>query len=84
MDVYIQNTAVQEGRLFAFPLNSGDPRTCYLCGERLWQWPKPEYWNQYPLPGCFRIDGHLMCSPKCTEDYLLKHPVTAGKQLQLF
>lgn len=54
---------------------------CSVCGEALWQYPKPSYWMQYPLMNdyCLLVDGViLVCSERCAEEVLRR-----GEQLQL-
>ncbi len=87
MDVNRHNQAVTDDRIrkvWASPDHKGEYSKCSWCGEQVWQYPRPQYWLQYPMPEIFCIDDNIVCSEKCVEDYLIEHPVKAGQQLKMF
>lgn len=76
-----RNAAIEAGRLLADG-DVGAAERCHPCGELLHPYPEPEYWMQYPLPGCGVVDGLRFCDddrkPECIDSHLVKHPKPAA------
>lgn len=76
-----RNAAIEAGRLLADG-DVGAAERCHACGELLHPYPEPEYWMQYPLPGCCVVDGLRFCDddrkPECIDSHLVKHPTPAA------
>jgi len=85
MDTNRHNNAVEEGRLMGCWLDEERKKMkCWWCGEQMWQWPEPTYWMQYGCGDGYLVDGNLVCSKMCVEDYLIEHPFKQGQQLKMF
>jgi len=81
MDRDLRSRAIQAARLMTAHLDPERARlmSCPECLDRMWQYPEPEHWMQYPLCEFPQVDGVPYCSNQCAEIELRR-----GEQITLF